>query len=347
MSTCYLLGAGASYGHDDSNTPEQRPPLTDEFLSKGAKLGVLSEPEFSELRTHVERYVGLDGPLSEADPSTLGFDFERFLARTSRRLQETRDETYRTVLSQAFFYIYEVLRHYCSKYSPVVAMDNYYELANRFARQRYSAIVLNYDVLFEKALESRGYAPDYGITRPRDGTTVPVAKLHGSINWFNTIGEPYVDGPVEPEDVARTIYGNRFRTSEAPGQQGGLVTSSAGDLPSFRTLLNSEGNVYEPAIVPPVAEHKDYEKIRAYESVWSYAETLLANSTELVVIGASLRAEDTRIRQLLAENVPGGVTVHLAVGSSTGTVREILCDLLTEPEFESYRYFSDYVERMA
>ena len=56
MTKCFVLGAGASFGYDESIPDIDRPPLGCEVISKGISLGILSKERYPSLFQLIEWY---------------------------------------------------------------------------------------------------------------------------------------------------------------------------------------------------------------------------------------------------------------------------------------------------
>ena len=82
----------------------------------------------------------------------------------------------------------------------------------------------------------------------------------------------------------------------------------------IQDILLSGSKYYEPALLPPIGNYKDYEKVKYYENNWKAAEGYVKSASELVVIGTSIRDQDTKLRQLIKDNVVREIPITL-VGS--------------------------------
>lgn len=128
-------------------------------------------------------------------------------------------------------------------------------------RAKFNVLTFNYDLVVEKCLSSHtdGFSYiGYGGLSGSSPNSVPVVKLHGSLNWVQTgFSQPILQQtePVEP-----------FYDRDAPFR--------------FR----------QPAIIPPVfqknlmAPSTDQLQILINQQ-WAYAESVLKEATHLVFIG--------------------------------------------------------------
>jgi len=57
MKKCYILGAGASYGYNETLPRELRPPLTEEFFAKGRRIHIFTREAFPNLYDSLEEYL--------------------------------------------------------------------------------------------------------------------------------------------------------------------------------------------------------------------------------------------------------------------------------------------------
>ena len=61
MSKCFILGAGASYGYDETIPENDRPPLGNQVIGRTIKLGMLSEDTYPSLFKTLELYKSSNG----------------------------------------------------------------------------------------------------------------------------------------------------------------------------------------------------------------------------------------------------------------------------------------------
>jgi hypothetical protein len=161
MTKCFVLGAGASYGYSEALPRESRPPLTNEFIAKGDKLGILNDKSFSALLATLKEYTESTSKVvgGSTNLSSLDLDFEEFLTWLSNSFYALKPQTeeqfkqsnvLQRALGQSFYFVYELLRQFTLSYVP--RFDNYRRLALHYHDCHYSVLTLNYDVLFELAL---------------------------------------------------------------------------------------------------------------------------------------------------------------------------------------------------
>lgn len=336
---CYILGAGASFGYNTDLPWIQRPPLTNEFFIKGTRLGILTEDRFPGLVRGINQYIEAELPNSDIELTDWQQDIEEVLDWIVVRFEDVYDaDDYDTAteaqqtLSEAFYFVFELLRYYTSNYYP--RADAYRRLALHRHQEPYSVVTLNYDTLFETALQSLSIGYDY-FGGSQIGN-VAVSKLHGSINWMNPV--PVSVSENDFSERVRHVYSNRFHTQE-------MFNLPLNTLPriTYRDLAKSGDNIVEPAVVPPIAVKEEVDKVAAYEPVWDLAANLLQSASELIVIGCSLREGDQKFIELLENSLGGLAKVTVAQPHPDpvhATIRSLVDD--TSYNTESYSDFEEY-----
>ena len=210
MKKCFLLGAGASLGYRNKKeyaNDRERPPGSTEFFKRGQELGIFQKDDFEGLR---EIYRGYEAAYGDGSGY---YDIEDVMEYAIDKLEK---EYY----GQLTYYIYELFRYYALKYKKRRA-DNYRKLADHYKDTKYSVISLNYDILFEKALVSRGLWAGYREEVYKNNyNTVPVVKLHGSINAVNKIPRNPIENvsinvPGEFKEAAEHLQGFTIEDSYA------------------------------------------------------------------------------------------------------------------------------------
>ena len=116
---------------------------------------------------------------------------------------------------------------------------------------------------------------------------------------------------------------------------------------NYKDFVRSGCDYDEPAIVPPLAGHKDYEKIKDYTRIWSFAETILKESTELVIIGCSIRPEDIKFNELLLTSLNQRISITVVDRNPDYVIdnlRKLLGNSLNIKT--SYTSFTDYAKTL-
>jgi hypothetical protein len=339
----YILGAGASYGFDESLSKELRPPLTTEFFFKGTKLGIFSEQDFPDLFTTFKKYLKNENLSEEM------CDIEKFLQYLADNFISTKPQKpddfkrirqLQRALSQSFYFIYQLFRYYAFFYTP--KFDSYRRLALNYNNCKYGIITLNYDILFELALRSVNLNYHYFVG-PHYPKSVPVAKIHGSINWINSCkgGIAYENiGKDIFQTVTQPIYSNKFYLSPMMV----LPLDGVKDV-SYTDLIRSGSDYDEPALIPPLANYKDYEKVERYKEVWQFAESILRETSELIVIGCSVRKEDIKFRDLIKDSLKNDIPITI-VSPGQKNVMEELKSLGKTKFKEPFESFDKYTKTL-
>lgn len=227
--------------------------------------------------------------------------------------------------------------------------DNYRKLALSYHDNPFSVITLNYDVLFEMAAQSVGLDVRYGMDPGFNPKSIPVAKLHGSINWINRLTTPGGGNLVSLgesdnfSDVAASVQTNTIRLGEF-----NISSIPINMIPSLshNDLIRSRSDIDEIALIPPFADYKDYHKISGYDKVWNYGGSILQDCDELVIIGCSIRKYDDKLITLLDENLPDEIEVFVFCGPESKKVKEKINVLSENPVLrDASGYFSDYIKK--
>jgi hypothetical protein len=318
MAKCYVLGAGASYGHDESLSNEMRPPLTTEFFIKGSRLGLFTEKKWPRLFKTLEEYLREGSTESTVNPLTAEVDIEKLLSWIAMQFGQLSASTPREdadfqradklqgALSETFYFVYDLLRFYSISYTP--KFDSYRRLALHYNDDKYSVISLNYDLFFEIAATSVN-TPCHYFPEPHHPKSIPVAKIHGSINWINPCQGGIAWGGLARSDfnkIITPIYSNRINPRN-------MIILPVPDVRSIESadFVRSGTDYDEPGLIPPIGDYKDYDKLAAYKGIWAFAENMLSEVSELVVIGCSIRKEDGKLNDLLSQKVRKGTDVTL------------------------------------
>ena len=225
-------------------------------------------------------------------------------------------------LGESWYLMFEVFKKYSMDYRP--NYDAYQRLALSHMKESYNLISLNYDVIFELAANSVGTVVLYPPQDTRLTNTLPLidprktinmAKVHGSINWFNSysrginLGETNEKGYRLLHKMRGLIYSNRVKMEPI------LIVNIPQLLQTeIQDILLSGSKYYEPALLPPIGKYKDYEKVKYFENNWKAAEGYVKSASELVFIGTSIRDQDTKLAKLIKDNVEKKIPITL-VGS--------------------------------
>ncbi len=308
MKTIFVLGAGASMACGA--------PLMGDFISTAKKLqagnayGAASgeiqdvlNAAYRDLRTvHAKSsidYLNIEELFSCID---MGAMLGLFGSRDPNTLEHLRSAVrvfiYRTLEETVRIRRSDRTIHPPTGYGPLaqLTLEKVREAA-RHGRRDVSFITFNYDACLEFALVKAGLGVDYGLAEvflePAERQyqiTVPVLKLHGSINWAKctrcnvivpTEIDPwrraqFIDVLDQPKDLKLEL-GSRIS-----GKQHGC------------------GNALDPIpfLVPPTW-HKvsDSGELRG---VWRKAARELASAENIIVIGYSFPVTDTFFRYLFA-----------------------------------------------
>ena len=381
---CIILGAGASFGYDETIPKEERAPKGIDLLSKALENGLLTKykyPNFIDLLEQYAYTMGKDNKTySDIDIEeflekvVLAFESARKLAsgesivgeeelnklidpirllfkklyeetqsdydpRRPAKTNNLRSVKLQSAIGEATFLIWELLKIYTLRYR--TTFDSYQRLALYHLEEPFNLISLNYDAIFEMAAMQSGLNIQYSGTPAIDPfligmkRIINVAKVHGSVNWFNLYSKGIAVGGAEKGYSLLHRVSNLFYTNHINTGPPIIVNPTALFQIDINHLLMSGDQYYEPVIIPPIGKNKDYEKVVYFKTNWEAAGNMVANSNEIILIGVSLREQDTRLRDLLANRAKKGLEATV-VGSesSLAALKTILGKKLKgEPRF--------------
>lgn len=367
MSRCFLLGAGASYGchKEESPPPNQVPPMGEYLFNDGWDTGLLRDDDFGSLVDELKITLKDNRPFDK--PSDLNTNAEVFLQRLDKQLAALVDSSLRLssdkgrmsqreaisekttqkqkALSVTYYYLYELFRRYTVYYKP---NNDYYTKLAKYLKANVpddNVLSLNYDGMLEKAILEVGGNYRYPGTPPGfykdewpEVVSIPISKLHGSVNWINQFSG-FRTGSEQFDDKVQPVHSNwQLQAVEY------LDFEKLKNL-NYKDLVYSLSVEYEPVIIPPLEGNKDYGKTSVYNYVWTAAKRLLSKSTELIIIGSRVSPHDRKLIELIDENMNKGDKITIVSGSSSYEIRDRLKKELTHPKIETKgQYFSDYMD---
>jgi hypothetical protein len=330
--TTFVLGAGASV---DAGYPlaGQLGPA----LQKWIKLGKLPS---SDYESHLDQLVGLyetlenfEQILTDLDEGTPGSP----AAELEILIRHTISQSIRVSIPEFF----NDLRQ-----APAL-------LYERFATQKVRPgdviISFNYDVAFERQLKRAGLweiGDGYGFSLRSDAipsSRVKMFKLHGSTNWLGMIfhgNRGFAQMAPSLVEDRPVIFGSREfeflgypREVSDPSCRG--ISSTAGlpalILPTLHKLFfeqTSSGPVWEPF----------------WQCLWSQAESALACSQEVIVIGYSMAIADEKARELLLQKTNRDAAISVFCGGDSSSIRdEFLTHGFKSVKTSGLGYLSDYL----
>ena len=329
MAKCFLLGAGASFGYSEKKAPGsvECPPRSWEFFTHGDKLGLFTRDRFHDLYEIVEEYAEKEGK------PELEVDVEKVMIYAYRKSQS---ENILWPVGQLIYYIYDLLRQYTKTYDLSREYDHYQKLATYCDKNDCGVISLNYDLLFEYAVATRGRKIRHFTSQSLSNDSLYVSKIHGSINWVNGIDKRAATIGADSTfiNVIESMY-NILDLIYVDGEYNGHHRLSGRFLkscPPEKLIYNDKGTYFQLAIVPPVGEHKKYDFVKKLHQTRVIAAQSLEKADELVVIGSRLRSYDDRLHRLIGENLSTDATITLVVGNSKETYDDVTKNIQTKIE---------------
>ncbi len=179
--------------------------------------------------------------------------------------------------------------------------------------RRNAVISFNYDLVLDCALRELGVEPFYGLSgESEDGThpSVPVLKLHGSLNW--AICQKCSSVAVVPAEA--TLGPAKIISKACP----------------------KCSSPYQPLLVPPSWDKTGYREVM--QPVWKRAVEELNNASRICVIGYSMPETDAFFKYLLTLGLAENHQLHRLIAVDINqAVDEKYCQLL-EGLFRERRY---------
>jgi hypothetical protein len=154
-----------------------------------------------------------------------------------------------------------------------------------------SVITLNYDIAIDMALHRARVGPDYGLDSSTSSGTVPLLKLHGSLNWAARVDNDSVI-PLTLKDYLSKYSIRGFRET---GECSIPIGAQLQEYFSKHTDIEVKA---EPVIVPPTWNKTEYHQILS--QVWGQAAKELGEAEYIFIIGYSLTETDVFFRLLYA-----------------------------------------------
>jgi hypothetical protein len=347
MVKSYLLGAGASMGYSDSQPDALCPPSSWNFFLRGRNFDLIDQNTLPDLYSKLQEYIGTDKPIQEVPPTDLQFDIEDFLESLVQDFRsdinnEKGDEAH-SALGQCFYFIYELLRHYQKLYGS--GYDNYLRLALHYHDEPYSVVSLNYDTLYDTAVQSAGLNTHYGLDNQYPPNSIKLAKIHGSINWRVNFSSIKVSEKGELSEVAGFLFSNEVKGGNLTDF--GILPVNATRNIDYRDFIRSGSDFGVPAIIPPFAGHKRYRRFNEYQQIHQFAGNIFQRIEELVIIGCRLRSQDVALFDLLDNNLNDGVKVKVVCRSDTDTVADKISEIVENATIDtSHTDFSSYAQTL-
>lgn len=311
MATCYILGAGASYGAK-LQSADLRPPLVREMFRRASTIGGGSS--FNRVASWCQARYGISREaLISGDP-----DFESVLGRFDADWNSAGSEATQENIGlglereELLELVHEIFIG--STVALKFATCPYHDRLAQSLEAADTVLNFNYDFVMEASLEKGKKLTDYGVgselmgmTHKWDGQTLTEIsgfkanrndpahlKLHGSLGWFRRKPfAPYrVDSEMggarpEPEAPACRIVASRSVCVKPP------LTSYGSLRIAPKTFVGVESLLVPPAPIKSGLAGPDWK------GLWSYAMDRLRESTKWVSIGYSFRPTDEDVNEMV------------------------------------------------
>jgi NAD-dependent SIR2 family protein deacetylase len=201
-------------------------------------------------------------------------------------------------------------------------------------RNTIAIITFNYDVVLDLAIVGKEYFCDYGLDTYKATPSIPILKLHGSINWgkcpkCNSINPWPIDEYVRTKESA-IINERTNRIKIRPG-----TAISVRICPTCNYALENR-----PFIVPPTWNKTQYHM--AISDVWSNAAAHLREAENVFVVGYSLPDTDYFFRYLYSIGTMGKTRLkNFIVCNPDRSVDNKFQSMLGQQAVDRYRFVKE------
>lgn len=296
---CVILGAGAAFDiHGEGSQiirDEYRPPLAIDLFD------IDKHHAYSAV---LQRYPGAE--FLAQNLAALVISGQVSIENSLRHYAEHSNPIIRRYFKQVPGYLRDLL--FLASYQYTSVPSSYIQLVTELLAERphhLLFIVLNYDTLLESALNRFDNGFQFNtITAYVDGSRpAKVVKLHGSINWFKSLGPAPPSGnnqeawvnQVADYDIFQTVHENEILIADV------VNTCDYTGVQKPRSL-------YYPIITAPLAG-KDISKTVCPQSHIKVAGEFLKDCQKFLIIGTSGLDED--LLSLIDSVLVSPMTYHL------------------------------------
>jgi hypothetical protein len=196
----------------------------------------------------------------------------------------------------------------------------------------------NYDIALDHALYVYSCAVDYGFggTLPSDVQVISLLKLHGSLNWSESLPT------VAEKAVVPWTMAEYWLTHRMPSDLSELKYCNVPIGSQLVEMSSKQGKMVtgEAVLVPPTWNKG--ETHRTLSRVWSRAALALSEAENIFVVGYSMPETDAFFRYLYALGTVGQTLLRrfwVFDIDSTGAVQKRFENLLGPGAKSRFRFF--------
>lgn len=203
--------------------------------------------------------------------------------------------------------------------------------------QTVAVLSFNYDMAIDFAFRSQGIPIDYALGEQPHGDSIPVLKLHGSLNWAHCKG----CNAVVPWKLGSYTQKFGWGPSTSPKD---TILPLGSQIGHFEHCEG--GAAREPVLVPPTWNKTECHS--ALSSVWNRAARELGEAENIFVIGYSLPPSDAFFRYLYALGAVGEATLKrfwVFNPDNSGEVGDRFVKLLGPGARERFDYYEKTFEQ--
>jgi NAD-dependent SIR2 family protein deacetylase len=205
-------------------------------------------------------------------------------------------------------------------------------------RHTTAVVTFNYDLAADYALYKNGTAPLYGLESETDTGSIPLLKLHGSLNWVHC----EKCDKVVPWRLEQYLSNRHWDIWDDGPRHVYLKISK--DMENFNHCEKSPAT--GPILVPPTWNKSEYHK--ALSSVWGRAAKELQDAENIFVIGYSLPPTDGFFRYLYAISTVSETPLKrfwVFNPDTTGIVEKRFRELLGPGAAQRFIYYPETFEQ--
>jgi len=196
-----------------------------------------------------------------------------------------------------------------------------------------AVITFNYDLACDFALYKHGFYVDYALGEKVDRKTLPLLKLHGSLNWA------YCPELEKVVPWTMQAHFSKYHWNFLDDIQSVLLRM----MPHLKDFKYEDKTVIpEPVLVPPTWNKSEHH--RNLSAVWARAAAELSEAENIFIIGYSLPETDAFFRYLYALGTVGENLIRriwVFNPDNTGMVEQRFRSLMGPAASARFRYFAN------
>jgi len=361
----YVLGAGASASFSDKGISC---PCVRDFFVCASKLGLIERYKSESMMSTLWRFLRIEFGVRKAELQDATINIEDVLTLLDKRIEEyeNRGQYYVKGLKRRVqrgfnllstrFQLIAFIGHVLLEITNGRLCPLHKKLADQLTNDD-TVITLNYDLLMDTALQSKGkWMQDtgYGIrfksvieggkfvdVNSSAKSQIPYLKLHGSLNWLH--GEnPYNWMRIGSHlPLGQDIFLLRkidHKISSEPIDILGKYEYEENDL--YYDLVS--------LLIAPRADKPYGSFPEAFNVLWDIAKSAIETAEEIIIIGYSIPISDTRCQQLIGNATNNGrKPAFIIVNRSPSAIEGRLRRIIGYSASSVYGSFEEYLQKVS